>query len=365
MQKQTAYVGMDVHKDTITLAVYLGDEQSYCAQKTIPNDKAAIRKHLKKISSLGNIRCCYEAGFSGFELYRFIDSLGHDCQVIAPSLIPKKSGDKIKTDRKDAQELAKLLRADLLTPVAVPTAETERVRSYIRLRFQIQQDLSRTKQRILKFLHTKGLVFRGTKKNWTKAHRRWLEALNLEFEDQFVLSEHLTLLSYLEGRLSDIDQGIEQIADSDQYRSRVKTLTCLKGIGTFSAMVILSEIGDFKRFARPRQLMSYIGLIPSENSSGLKQNNKGHITKCGNSKLRHVMIEAAWHYRSKPHIGHRLAEQYADQPKEVVLYATKAMQRLHKRYWRLAACKSANVATVAVARELTGFIWGIMQADLN
>jgi len=233
VERDTVYLGMDVHKDLIALAAYVGNEANPRFQKTIANDNSAIRKHLKKIDQLGTISCCYEAGFSGYDLYRFMDSLGYRCQVIAPSLVPEKAGDKIKTDRKDAEKLAKLLRADLLTPVSVPTIETERIRGYIRLRYQVKEDLTRARQRILKFLQTKGLVFRGTKENWTVSHRNWLDALNLEGEDQMVLAEHLAMMSYLEIRLKDINQRIETIAAQDRYRAHVGMLSCLKGISTF------------------------------------------------------------------------------------------------------------------------------------
>jgi len=362
MERDTVYLGMDVHKDLVALAAYVGNEPNPRFQKTIANDNSAIRKHLKKVDQLGTISCCYEAGFSGYDLYRFIDSLGYRCQVIAPSLVPEKASDKIKTDRKDAEKLAKLLRADLLTSVSVPTIETERIRGYIRLRYQVKEDLTRARQRILKFLQTKGLVFRGTKENWTVSHRNWLDGLNLEGEDQLVLAEHRAMMSYLEIRLKDINQRIETIAAQDRYRAHVGRLSCLKGISTFSAMVILTEIGDFKRFSHPRELMSYIGLVPSENSSGQSQ-RKGRITKCGNNRLRHVLVEAAWHYRNKPFTSRYLAKRHEGQPKQAILYATNAMHRLYRRYWALAARKDSNVAIVAVARELTGFIWGMMRTE--
>ena len=362
MEKETIYLGMDVHKDTITLAAYVGSEPKPCFQKTINNDNSSVRKHLKKIERLGTISCCYEAGFSGYSLYRYVDSLGYNCRVIAPSLVPEKSGDRVKTDRRDAEKLAKLLRAGLLTAVSPPTIEGERIRGYIRLRYQVKADLTRNRQRILKFLHTKGLIFRGTKENWTKSHRDWLCALNLESEDQLVLAEYLAVMSYLEIRIKDIDQRIEAIAAKDPYREGVETLSCLKGISTFSAMVILTEVGDFKRFSHPRELMSYVGLTPSENSSGPSE-RKGRITKCGNSKLRHVLVEAAWHYRNKPFTSRYLAKRHEGQSKQVVLYATNAMQRLYKRYWSLSTRKDPRVAAVAVARELTGFIWGIMRNE--
>lgn len=364
MERNTVYLGMDVHKDTITLAAYVESEPTPRFQKTIANESAAIRKHLKKIEELGTISCCYEAGFCGYSLYHFIDSLGYKCRVIAPSLIPKRAGDKVKNDRRDAKKLATLLRADLLTSVSVPSPETEEVRAYIRLRYQIKADLTRTRQRILKFLQTLGLVFRGTKQNWTVAHRDWLSALNLEGENQLVLSEHLAVMAYLEIRLKDIDQRIEQIAARDEYRASVGALSCLKGISTFSAMVLLTEIGDFRRFSHPRQLMSYIGLTPREDSSGPSE-HKGRITKCGSSRLRHVLVEAARQYRNKPTTSRYLAKKYEGQPKEAILYATNAMHRLYKRYWRLAARKNTNVAIVAIARELTGFIWGMMRLEFS
>jgi transposase len=360
--ERRVHVGLDVHRDTITIAAFVGDEPQPNFQKTISNTKPHIKKHFKKLAGLGEIHACYEAGFSGFELYRYLKGLGYRCDVIAPTLIPKGSGERVKNDRKDAEKLAKLLRANLLTPVAIPTVETERVRGYIRLRYQVRQDLQRTRQRILKFLHTRGLVFRGSKSNWTNLHRKWLCALDLEGEDELVLSEHLCLMSYLETRLEEINRRIEALAKTEQYAAIVGRLKCFKGIDTLAAMVIAAEVGDITRFASPRELMNYTGLTPSERSSGNSE-IRGPITKCGNDRLRHVLVEAAWQQRNRPVVGRALQARHEGQPKEVVAYAFKAMRRLHRRYWALASRMNANMATAAVARELAGFVWGMMRLE--
>ena len=356
MNYDVVYLGMDVHKETITLAGYVDQEQILRFQKTIIHSEQAIKKEFEKISSLGKINCCYEAGFSGYHLHRFVKSLGYDCKVIAPSLILKKAGDKVKTDKKDAKKLAQLLRAGLLSPVNVPSIENEQDRALLRLRGQIKKDSIRAKHRIVKFLALRGLSFKGT--NWSIAHRKYLNTLCLEGSDQLLLNEYLTNLSYLEVRLKDIDVEVQRLADTPKYRAKVSALKCFRGIGTLSSLTLLTEIKQVTNFL-PVELMSYFGLTPSEHSSG-SSIYRGAITRQGNSRLRHVIIEAAWHYLRAPKISAVQAKNFEGQDKEIVLLSIKALKRLSKRFYRLSLRKERNVAVVAVARELVGFIWAAM-----
>jgi len=349
------YLGMDVHEQSIALACYIDFELAPRFQKTIVNSKEAIKKEFEKISALGEIHCCYEAGFSGYHLYRYINSLGYDCKVIAPSLIPQKAGDKVKNDKRDAKKLSELLRANLLTMVNVPSVEAEQDRALIRLRGQIRKDLIRAKHRITKSLSLKGLSFNGT--NWTLAHRQYLKNLKLEGLEKIVLDEYLTNLSYLESRLKDIEAEIKKLAFTDKYKTKVNALNCFRGISTLTSMTLLTEIKQIQN--SPDKLMSYFGLTPSEHSSG-QNTYKGKITKQGNARLRHIIIEAAWHYVRSPKISPAQTKKFAGQDKEITLIAIKALKRLNKRFYNLAVRKDRNVAIVAVARELVGFIWAAM-----
>lgn len=359
MKQLLVYLGLDVHKRTIALVAYIGDELVPRFQKTIPNDKTAIKKELERISRLGEIICCYEAGFCGYDLARYIESLGHSCSIAAPSLIPQRAGDKVKTDKRDAKKLATLLRAGLLSFVNIPDKDEERDRTLLRLRGQIRKDVIRCKHRILKFLQLVGVVYTGAT-HWTKGHRDFLGSLKLEAGDSFILSEHLTQLTYLELRLKDIDQRIEELASTPRYKDRVKALMCFRGISTLSAMTLITEVQSILRFAGPHEFMSYTGLTSSEHSSGDKI-FRGGITKQGNKRLRHILIEASWHFARTSNIGPAHKKKLEGQDKEVVAMSIKSLKRLNKRFWHLAMTKDKNIAIVAVARELSGFIWGALR----
>jgi transposase len=355
MKENKVWLGMDVHKNTIALAGYVNYEDRTRFEKTIIHEKQAVKKEFKKISAIGEINCCYEAGFSGFDLYRFISALGYDCKVIAPSLTPKKA-DKVKTDKKDAKKLASLFRADLLTVVKVPGVENEQDRALLRLRGQFKKDTIRAKHRITKFLALKGLSFKG--RNWSLDHKRYLNNLDFKDSDRITFSEYLTCLQFLELRLKEIDAEIDKLAQEDRYKLKVNALKCFRGIGTLSAMTILTELEHPSCF-EPHKLMSYFGLTPSEHSSG-ESNYRGSITKQGNARLRHIIIEAAWHYLKRPNIGKTQSQSFIGQDKEIVLIAIKALKRLNKRFWHLSLKKDKNIAVVAVARELVGFIWAAL-----
>ncbi len=354
--KRIAYVGNDVHQEKIAVCVYVGNEKEPRMEKQISNDKRAVEKLYKKMSREYEVRACYEASGNGYVFYRWLKDLGIECGVVAPSKIPKKSGDKIKTDKRDARKLGRYYRNGELTLVHVPNEEEEAVRSLVRLREQVKKEGTKSKQYVLKFLQARGLSYKeGT--NWTKKHRRYLRGIKFENRvEQEILNEYLMMLEYKEESLRKIDEQILEIAYGEKYKEAVEKLKGLKGIKETTAMGLITEIVDFKRFSRPRELMAYLGLIPSESSSGEKR-RQGGITKTGNNRVRRLMIEAAWHYRLRPLIRKR--EQGISD--KVWRISQKAEKRLYEKYWRLISRgKCATKAVTAVARELTGFVWSVM-----
>jgi transposase len=254
-------------------------------------------------------------------------------------------------------------RAGELVAIRVPSSAEERVRDLVRCRECFQREILRSRHYVTKFLARRGFVYREGK-NWTQRHRGWLQQLLtggcLPPEDRSVFGEHLALLDYKTSRREDLDDQIEKLAFSAAYRPRVERLRCFRGIDTIAAMTLLSEIGDWRRFERPGQLMAYLGLVPSEHSSGDRE-RRGPITKAGNSHCRHVLVQAAWHYRHRPAVGGRLKTRQRGQPPEVIGHAWKAQHRLYTLFHRIASRKSSRIAVVAVARELVGFLWAVMQ----
>lgn len=259
--------------------------------------------------------------------------------------------------------LARLYRSGHLTPVAVPDEEQEAVRQLVRTRLAVQQHITRLKYRIVRVLAGHGLRFTGTKSNWTKQHRAWLNQQRRELAGCLgtVLSVHLDHLEYLETQQRSLDAEIEELSQSRTWRAGVEALLCFRGIKTLTAMTILTEIGDIRRFRSPRGLMAYTGLVPSEQSSGDVE-RRGSITKAGNSFLRRVLVESAWHYRHQAGADLILKRRRQGQAPEVVAIAVKAQHRLSRRFRHLAAMKHTNKAVTAVARELTGFIWAALQS---
>lgn len=353
-----AHVGMDVHDDSILVAAY--DEGGYepILERKVANDRLALGKTLRPLEKRYTLRCCYEASSGGYVVQRWLTQMGIACDVVAPSLIPKKPGDRVKNDRRDAKNLAKLSRAGALTTVHVPDAADEAARALLRCRETMVRETQRSRQYVLKFLALRGLKYEG-RCNWTKQHLSYLRGLSFEGPDKITFSQYMALLEQKHWQLEELSRQVEEIAQSERYRERVGRLRCLRGIDTQTAMVLLTEVQDFSRFGSPGALMSYFGLIPSERSSGSKE-RRGGITKTGNSRARRVLIEAAWHYQHKPRLGESLKKRQVGQPAEVVAHAWKAQHRLHDKFWRLVMRKERCKAAVAVARELTGFIWAIM-----
>ena len=357
------WIGMDVHKDTVMVAVFKDRNREPEIVMQLPNEDRKLRRFFARWSEHGEIRCCYEAGGAGYVLHRSITEWGYDCEIIAPSLIPVRPGQRRKYDRKDATQLARLYRAGELVPIRVPTAAEERVRDLVRCRQCFQREILRSRHYVTKFLARRGFVYREGK-NWTQRHWAWLRRLlrdgGLEQADRTVFGEYLSLLEYKISRREELDRQIEELAFSPLYKSTVDRLGCFRGISTIAAMTLATEIGDWRRFERPGQLMAYLGLVPSEHSSGNRE-RRGSITKAGNSRCRHVLVQAAWSYRHRPAVGLELKKRQRDQPPEVTGHAWKAQHRLHKLYHRIAAKKSSNIAVVAVARELVGFLWAVMR----
>ena len=358
----TTHVGLDAHKAAIMVAVLLPGE-SRPVEWQISNDGTAVRKLVKKVQrmAMGRTRFCYEAGPCGYVLQRWIQALGEECMVVAPSLIPRKPGDRIKTDRRDARKLAELDRAGLLTEVHPPTEEDEAVRDLCRAREDAHEDLVRCRHRLSKFLLRRGRQWLDGKKAWSQGHRLWLR--NLRFEhaaDQVVLEDYLLAVEQVEERLRELETRIETASQAPRYVEAVGALRCFRGIDTLTAMSLVTELHDFMRFPSARGLMAYLGLVPSEHSSGGKE-RRGEITCAGNSHVRRLLIEAAWHYRHRPN-PNGLASRRKGQPRRVISIADRAMVRLHRRFYRmLERGKARPKVVVAVARELTGFIWAALR----
>ena len=357
---------MDVHKDSVMVAVLPEGEREPAPVKRLSHDPRGLRRILDRLAGEHEVRACYEASSAGYVLERKIQSWGHACEIVAPSLIPRRPGERRKHDRKDAEELARLYRAGELVTVRVPTEREERVRDLVRCRGVFQREIVKSRHYILKFLAWRGLVYREGQ-NWTIKYFAWLRAIQrdgvLETEDRVVFGEYLVLLDYKLDRRNELDRRIEALALEPAYREAVGRLGCLKGISTQAAMVLVTEIGDFRRFRHPGKLMAYVGLVPSEHSSGGTRRYDS-ITKAGNSRVRHVLVQAAWSYRSPPRRGEVLKRRQQDQPPDAIVHSWKAQHRLHKVFKRLAFRKNSQIAAVAVARELAGFVWALMRENV-
>jgi transposase len=362
MEESITFVGLDAHRKAIAVAMLQPGERVPIARE-IPNEPAAVRRMVRKVEreASGEVRFCYEAGSLGYALQRQIVEAGPgSCMVVAPSLIPRKPGERIKTDRRDARKLAELFRAGLLTEVRPPTPEDEAVRDLCRAREDLREDLTRCRHRLGKMLLRKGIMFTTGKKAWTDGHRRWLRGLRFEDgSEQAAFDDYLLAIEQLEERLKGLEEKVGAIAQREPYAEPVGWLRCYRGINTVTAMTIVSELYGFERFHSPRGLMAFLGMVPSEQTSSDKT-HRGGITKTGNGHVRRVLIEAAWHYRHKP--GARsLRKRREGQPVEVIALADRAQHRLYRRYRRMTeAGKPSSKAVTAVARELAGFIWATL-----
>jgi transposase len=356
----TFWVGMDVHADNIRVAVYRGNEPEPLVEYDNRTDTRSLGRLLKKLQDLpGEVRCAYEAGPCGYELQRHLTKNGISCVVVAPALIPKKSGDRIKTDKRDARKLGRLYRAGELTAIYIPEPEQEAIRDLTRSREDAVQDVGRKRHQLSKFLLRHGHRYRDGKP-WTHGHKKWMKGICFETNIlKIVFDEYLLALEQAEERLDRYTRTIEEIAARPEHRQIISALMVLRGVQAITAMTIFFEIGDLRRFGRAKDFMAALGLVPSEYSSG-SQISRGSITKTGNSHIRRVLIESAWHYRHGPTAGKAIKARRSGKPVELIGIAQKADVRLNRKFRRMTSRgKLSTVAAVATARELAGFVWAI------
>jgi transposase len=354
------YVGLDVHKEEVFVALAEGGVRGAVRDYgRIANTPAALTRLVGKLGRDGvTLRFCYEAGPCGYGIQRRLSAAGHDCVVVAPSLIPKRPGDRVKTDRRDAANLAKLHRAGELTSVWVPDAGHEAIRDLVRARLDAVHALRRARQQVSGFLLRQGCHY--GRPAWTKLHRRWLAGLKFEQAlHHVVLEDYIQAVEAAEARRDRLTAQIEACLPEWSLAPVVATLQTMRGMALVNAATLIAELGDLARFANPRQLMAYLGLVPSEHSSGASV-KRGGITKAGNNAARRVLIEAAWTYRFPARLSRELLLRQESQAKSIRETAWKAQLRLCARYRKLAQTgKPANVVTTAIARELAGFVWAI------
>ena len=362
MDKLT-HIGLDVHKETIAVAT-LRPGAVTCDERVIPNTPEAIRKLLTRCEP-SLVRTCYEAGPTGYDTHRLISSLGIPCDVIAPSMIPKRSGVRVKTDRTDARHLARMHRAGELTAIRIPTPAEEAVRDLVRAREEIKADRRVARQRIRSFLLRYGKRYPVAGARWSFRFDVWMRAQKFDEPAAQAAFDHLVgTQSVRDSQLSAITRQIEELAALEPLASGVAILRSFRGIDTLTAVTILVETCDFRRFPEAGAYMAFTGLVPSEHSSGATR-RQGSITKTGNSHVRRVLIEAAWAYRHPPAVRGKHKARLEGQPPQVVAYSWAAQCRLHATYRKLAAKKGPNKAVVAVARELSGFVWGVMTGTMG
>jgi transposase len=360
-QSSTLFIGMDVHKDSIAVAYVAQDhgaEVTYLG--AIGTRHADIDKLIRKMQSKAkHLIFVYEAGPCGYWLYRYLTKKDYDCWVVAPSLIPKKPGDRVKTDRRDAVQLARLARSGDLTPVYVPKVEDEAIRDLSRAREDTISDLKEAKFRLKAFLLRHDIRYVG-RANWNPAHLRWLSEVVCPTPAQpIVFQEYVRAVNDHTERLQRLEQALQEEGQSWRLPPVVEALQALRGVQFPVAVITVAELGDLTRFDNPRELMNFLGLIPSEYTSA-EQRRQGSITKAGNTHARRVLVEGAWSYRSPAKVSRHLQLRLEKQPKRIQDISWKAQVRLCKRYRRLAARgKHANVVTGAIARELAGFMWAI------
>jgi len=357
------WIGIDDHADKWTIAQFKENEEKPAKEFELVPDDSGYRKLIKFLKELdGEVRIVYEAGPCGYELYRRLTKAGLQCQVAAPSLTPRKPGERVKTNRRDASKLARYLRSGMLTLITVPDQQRESLRDLIRARHAVQKDLVSIRNQIVKFLLRYGYRYREGKSGWTARFWTWVGKVKLEGEHgQFVLDEMIrTHRQRLEQR-ARYDEAIEAAARKPEYATYVAALSVLRGIDRLAAMTILSELGDLRRFATAPQVMGAIGLVPSESSTG-DTTTRFSITKTGNAHVRHIAVEAAWQYQRRITPGPTIKRRRNHQPQALIDIAERCDLRLNRKFHRMTSRgKRSTAAAVAVARELMGFIWAIGQ----
>jgi transposase len=360
--KKVRFLGLDVHAETIAVAVAEPDGEVR-SLGTIPNREESVRKLVKKLGPPEQLRACYEAGPTGYVLYWLLTSLGVKCEVVAPTLVPVKPGDRVKTDRRDARKLAQSYRAGDLTAVWVPDEAHEALRDLVRAREAAKQDQLRARHRLSKFLLRHGRRAPSGVKPWTLQYMDWVRQ-HVQFQQpaqEYTRLDYLHEVEHANDRVRRLEEAIREAVKLAPLPMQevMQALQALRGIALISAVTIVSELGQISRFSGARELMGYSGAVSSEDSSG-KRVQRGAITKTGNAHLRRVVIEAAWSYRHRPAVGATLRKRQEGLSEEVKEIAWKAQHRLHKRYRSLAARgKSPQKIVTAVGRELLGFVWAI------
>jgi transposase len=364
-QCTTTYVAMDTHKNTIAVALAVGGrrgETRFVGE--IPSRPDAVAKLVERLGSKhGKLAFCSEAGPCGYGLYRQITQLGHKCVVVAPSLVPIRPGDRVKTDRRDAVTQASLFGSGELTPVWVPDDAHEAVRDLCRARQAAMEALRRARQQVLSFLLRHGRIYSGGG-HWTRKHRLWLSAQRFDHPARQIAFEELVqAVDEAQRRRDRLAKQMQELLPSWSLAKVVAAIQALRGVALIAAITLVAEIGDFHRFVNPRQLMAYLGLAPSERSSGAKTLRSG-ITKAGNTRARRMLVESAWTYRLPARIGAQILGRNENLPQSIKDIAWKAQIRLCARHRRLVrAGKPSNVVNVAIARELAAFVWAIATND--
>lgn len=354
------WIVFDVHKNSLVAGV-LPPAGGAATVTRVENTERAVRRFVDRLGDPQLLAVAYEAGPCGYDLFRLLTRIGVACDVIAPSLVPVRAGDRVKTDRRDAKKLVRLYRAGELSFVEPPSPEQEGLRDLVRCREDLRRGRTAARHRVAKALLRHGHIYREGKKAWTKQHQAWLRRQRLDDPlAQRALEHMLSHLAAVDAQLGAIEHELEQVATAEPWCDPVRWLASFRGIGLLTALGLIAEIGDFRRFAHPRELMSYLGLTPSEYSSG-DQQHRGHITKCGNHHARLLLVEAAWHYQHAPRLSARARALAPHTPSAVTTRAWQAQVRLHHRHRTLTGHgKRSTVANVAVARELCGFLWAAM-----
>ena len=362
MKETLRFLGLDVHAETIAVAIAEADGEVR-SLGTIANREESIRKLIKKLGPVERLKACYEAGPTGYVLYWQLAELGVLCEVIAPTLMPVKAGDRVKTDRRDAERLARSYRSGDLTPVWVPDEGSESLRDLVGAREAAKQDQMRARHRLSKFLLRTGQRPAPGVKPWTLSYMTWVKKIHYtQAARESTRLDYLYEVEHMAERVIRLEHAITEVVKqaSPEIQQVVRGLQAMRGIAQISAVTIAAELGNISRFESARQLMAYSGAVPSENSSG-KRTRRGSITKTGNAHLRRIAVEAAWSYRLRPCLGPALRKRQEGVSEQIKEIAWKAQHRLHKRYMRLlAAGKDQRKTVIAVGRELLGFIWAIV-----
>jgi len=357
--RRFVHLGMDVSRDSISVAILPAERDSAEVEK-ISSDAESVRRLVKRLGRPAGLWACYEAGPTGYDLYRLLRDLGVRCDVVAPSLVPKGRGDRVKTDKRDARRLAGLHRAGELRAIGVPNPAQEAVRDLCRTRGDMVEDLTRARNRLGKFLLRHSLVYRGGS-TWTMRHERWLRQIH--FDDralQLSFDHYLSTVELRDTALAAVEADLQTYFATAPFADAVLRLGAYRGVTHMGALCLAAEVFDWRRFPRARTFMSFTGLTASEHSSGLSQ-QRGWITRAGNSHIRGQLCEAAWSYNHQAHIGPVLATRHADVPPATIARSWKAQSRLCRRFRTLAARKNVkSVVATAVARELAGFLWAEM-----